>query len=390
MDGKTHRIATTGDKLHEKAGFYVGYLDGHPGGYIENNRTGEVVKWKSKGYVLSEAEKAQLQAESATKQQARETAHKAQQASVARSVRALLAVAPLATKYHPYLQLKQARPGDLHVVPGDGSGLALDTGILIGQDGKASKALLVANPEKLVFTSGDLLLAAQDIHGEIRSVQTIQVNGLKRFAAGGAKQDTFHIVGGQGLDALEKSPAIVISEGYATADTLSQSLGYATVAAFDAGNLANVARLLRDKFPEKPVIIAGDNDLHQELTEGRNPGKEKAQAAAKAVNGLAIFPIFAPGEQAYPENLEPIPPVNARGRELSDEQKAAITRMKSFTDFNDLATKSVLGMAGVERQVIPLVNNLILRNQAPTEIKHQQASVVKLEPQLMRRKAVNR
>ena len=66
----------------------------------------------------------------------------------------------------------------------------------------------------------------------------------------------------QGLLTLQKAPAIVIGEGYATADTLSQALGYATVAAFDSGNLPSVASLLRDKFPDKPFIIAGDNDLH--------------------------------------------------------------------------------------------------------------------------------
>jgi phage/plasmid primase-like uncharacterized protein len=44
------------------------------------------------------------------------------------------------------------------------------------------------------------------VNGEIRSVQSIQENGRKRFAAGGAKQDTFHVVGGQGLEALEKAP----------------------------------------------------------------------------------------------------------------------------------------------------------------------------------------
>ena len=77
MDGKTHRIETVGDKSGERSGFYVGHLDGHPAGHIQNNRTGESVKWKAKGYSLSEADKAQLQAESAAKLQAREVAQKA-------------------------------------------------------------------------------------------------------------------------------------------------------------------------------------------------------------------------------------------------------------------------------------------------------------------------
>src|SRR5208283_4721116 len=40
MDGKPHRIGVSGDKKGEQAGFYVAYLDGHPAGYIKNNRTG--------------------------------------------------------------------------------------------------------------------------------------------------------------------------------------------------------------------------------------------------------------------------------------------------------------------------------------------------------------
>jgi phage/plasmid primase-like uncharacterized protein len=211
---------------------------------------------------------------------------------------------------------------------------------------------------------------------------------LKRFAAGGAKQDTFHVVGGQGLAALEQSPAIVIGEGYATADTLSQALGFASVAAFDSGNLPNVAMLLYEKFPDKPFIIAGDNDRHQELTEGRNPGKDKAVAAAKAVNGTVLLPIFAPGEQTYPSNLEPVTPIKARSGDLSDEQKVALAQMKLFTDFNDLATKSILGEEGVERQVTTIVNNLVARNQKQIEIKQQQAHVEKLEQQPVQRKAV--
>ena len=359
MDGNKHRIETVGDKAGERAGFYVGHLDGHPAGYIQNNRTGEVLKWKAKGYSLSEQEKATLQADSAAKLQQREVAQKIQQNAVACAVRELLVVALPAPADHQYLQAKQARPGDLRVVPVDGSALPADSAVIIGKSWKESKTLRETNPDKLVFTAGDLLLTAQDVNGEIRSVQSIQENGRKRFAAGGAKQDTFHVVGGQGLEALEKAPAIVIGEGYATADTLSQALGYATVAAFDSGNLPNVAKRLHEKFPDKPLVIAGDNDVHLELTEGKNPGKEKALAAAKAVDGMAVFPIFAPSEQRYPENLEPLTPSKARSGSLTEEQQQAIAKMKRYTDFNDLVTNSVLGREGVERQVTTRVNNII-------------------------------
>ncbi len=66
--------------------------------------------------------------------------------------------------------------------------------------------------------------------------------------------------------------------------------------AFNSGNLPAVAKALKGKFPDKPIIIAGDNDFHLE-SQGVNPGKIMDRKAAKAVSGMTIFPISAPGEQ---------------------------------------------------------------------------------------------
>jgi putative DNA primase/helicase len=109
-------------------------------------------------------------------------------------------------------------------------------------------------------------------------------------------------------------------------------------------------------------VIAGDNDAHLELTEGKNPGKEKALAAAKAVDGSAIFPIFAPGEQSYPDKLELVTPLTVRSGSLTDEQQMAIAKLKRYTDFNDLLINSVLGRYGLEHQVKTGVN-MIIENQ---------------------------
>jgi putative DNA primase/helicase len=67
----------------------------------------------------------------------------------------------------------------------------------------------------------------------------------------------------------------------------------------------------------------------------------KAEKAAKAVGGKAIFLIFAPGE-------------------LGDNPKA-------FTDFNDLAGKSELNKAGVKRQVGTAVSKILLNEDRRQE-----------------------
>lgn len=343
MDGQTHRIHVTGDKRSEKSGFYVAHLDGRPAGYFKNNRTGVETRWKAKGYSLTDEQKAELLAQAAIKLQIREAEHHAQHVKIAQAIQELLTIAPHADASHPYLAQKHARAGDLKVVPQKGDRLPLDSIIKIASNRQESKQLREDHPDNLVFIAGDLLLSAQGVDGSIWSVQTIQASGTKLFAAGSKKEHTFHILGNNGLaldEVINSIPAIVIAEGYATADTLSQALDQPVIAAFDSGNLPKVAQDLHDAYPDKPIIIAGDDDRHLESTQNKNPGREKASEAAQLVEGTAVFPVFAPGEQIE----------------------------FNFSDFNDLANRSVLGLEAVKRQVGSVVEH-VLRNTRPGNLK---------------------
>jgi antirestriction protein ArdC/phage/plasmid primase-like uncharacterized protein len=313
MDGKKHRIAAVGDKKGEAAGFYVGHLDGHPAGYIKNNRTGVDMKWKSKGYVLDTRQKAQLQAEAAAKLQARAVEQERLHELAARRVGKQLSELVPVEKATPYMQAK---------------GIAPQPGVFTDRDGKIT------------------YIPVTDVDGKQWSMQYINEVGTKRFAKDSRKEGCFHAIGG--LEAIAKAPVVVISEGYATAASMASALGHATVAAFDAGNLPAVAKALREKFPAKPFLIAGDNDLAIEQRDGINPGRQKADEAAKAVGGKAFFPIFAPGEQA--ENP------------------------RSFTDFNDLATNSALGREGLERQAREVVGEEAAKHQPVVDKKHRQGN----------------
>lgn len=122
-----------------------------------------------------------------------------------------------------------------------------------------------------------------------------------------------------------------------------------------------VAKALHAKYPEKQIVIAGDDDRHLELTHGINPGRSKAEEAARAVRGKVLLPIFAPNENSYPASLQAVTPRNFRKGQLFDQQNEALAKMKQYTDFNDLATKSVLGSEGVKRQVRPIAESLIKR-----------------------------
>jgi putative DNA primase/helicase len=113
--------------------------------------------------------------------------------------------------------------------------------------------------------------------------------------------------GAAALQQIAMSPVVVIAEGYATAATIAKHGKVPTLAAYDSGNLLSVATSIRERWPNKAIIIAGDDDHGLE----NNPGREKALAAAEAATGIAIFPNF------------------------SAEQRA-----NGLTDFNDLATQN--------------------------------------------------
>lgn len=345
MDGSTQRIKLVDDKKSAKTGFYVAHTDGHPAGYFKNNRSGEEVRWKSKGYALTNEQKADLSAQAAINKQSRMAAQHMRQKEVADAIKVLLAMAPVASSEHLYLKNKNARPDGLKLVPGNAAGLPRNSIIKIGKNRSEAKQLREVNPESIVFTAGDLLLPVQDINNEIWSVQTIQPNGTKYFATGSKKEGNFYVVNGaNNIAALETTPAIVIAEGYATADTLSQALGQPVVAAFDSGNLSKVATELHDKYPGKPIIIAADDDHVQEAKKGKNPGKEKAEEAAALVNGTAILPIFAPSEKVS----------------------------SGLSDFNDLGNGSKLGSSAVKRQVQPVIDKAIVeakRQQIQDQLK---------------------
>ncbi|HEM0491494.1 TPA: DNA primase, partial [Legionella pneumophila] len=189
-----------------------------------------------------------------------------------------------------------------------------------------------------VYTDSEKRLTcipATDCEGTLWTIQYISEDGAKRFAKDSKKEGCFHVLGG--LEKLAETPVIVITEGYATAATIKDATKLpAIVSAFDSGNLKPVAKALRDKFPNTPIIVASDDDKHLELTKGINPGKEKGSEAANSVNGFMILPTFAPGEQ--------------------------LSNPRQFSDFNDLANKSQLGIAGVKRQLKSKIDSVAKQN----------------------------
>ena len=146
------------------------------------------------------------------------------------------------------------------------------------------------------FTSaGVVLVPVRDAAGALWNLQCIAsdkpTDGStdKLFLKGGRKSGLWHMLGDVGSDAAGLA-VLLVAEGYATAASLHEATGRPVAVAFDAGNLAHVAKALRTLYPSALLVLCGDDDLSTLARTGKNPGRTAAIAAACAVHGLAVFP----------------------------------------------------------------------------------------------------
>ena len=147
-----------------------------------------------------------------------------------------------------------------------------------------------------------LLVPLRDAAGTLWNVQRIAPakptdGGTdKLFLKNGRKSGLWHMVGDLGsTEATKAAPAVLlVAEGYATAASLHEATGRPVAVAFDAGNLAHVAKALRTLYPAALLVLCGDDDMQTFARAGSNPGRDKATAAARSVRGLAVFPVPLP------------------------------------------------------------------------------------------------
>ena len=135
-----------------------------------------------------------------------------------------------------------------------------------------------------VLPDGSLLLPLVDKCGAVVAAQTITPQGEKRLVRGSAKRGAYHAV-----NAPESPATMLIAEGLATALSVHLMRPDAlTVAAVDAGNLLHVAKAMREAHQHARIIIAADNDRHDDDT--ANTGREAAEKAALSVDGWVSLP----------------------------------------------------------------------------------------------------
>lgn len=286
-DGRLHRFDVVGQKKGAKHGWYVFHGNEPFSGAFGNYKTGVQQTWTAKSpQKMTQAERMALRdrMEREKKQRAEDEA-KAQGEAAAKAAK-IVSESVKAEPDHAYLAKKQ-----------------------------------IAAPAALKQTrDGKLIIPLYDGERKLWGVQLIAKDGTKRFLAGQKKRGCYWSIG----KPADVQP-IIIAEGFATAVSIHMATGFCVVIAFDRGNLKPVAVTIRKKFPDRAIIIAGDNDR---FTAG-NPGKANAEEAAIEVQGSVCIPEgFAEGGEGTDWNdihcesgLEPV--------------RVAFDRLVNPDDYND-------------------------------------------------------
>lgn len=240
-------------KKRDKSGWYM--LD-EKGGIVGNWKTGERHKWwpdkHAESYDRAAINKAREDRLAKTRRQ---------QAVATRAARARWDNAlPINGASHPYLEAKSVPP----------CGARVDGEVMV---------IPVYGPDD-----------------QLMSVQTIAPDGTKRFQHLASMDGGWCPVG----PLTNPNSPLTLCEGFATGATMLFVIQGEVICAFNADNLVKVARWARKKWPERDIVIAGDDDrftYDKRTGELINPGRIAANKAAKDIGATAIFPEFADGDE---------------------------------------------------------------------------------------------
>lgn len=225
MSGALAMCGTT-QKPHGQAGRYKLHLDDWPRLWLCNYHEGgewQTINLYERGEVerLSLAEKTALRErvarEKAAALEAREQARKA----TTERATGILGGLPLAGAGNAYLARKEVPPL---------GGVKQDS-------------------------AGRLVVPVRDERGRLASLQYVTGDGGKRFLSGPLPVAYFFPIPAK--DGGKGGP-LLIAEGYATAASLHLATGHGCLVAFSAGNLEAVARMARERYPEREIVLCAD------------------------------------------------------------------------------------------------------------------------------------
>ena len=272
---KINRFTVDGDRKKSLTGWYTLHTDGVPAGEFGCWKRDIRQTWCAKAEnTLSHEELADLYRKRQADKARREAELTAKHAAAEAKANAIWEAASPCTE-HPYLSRKGVPSYGLRV----------------------SRWTKTDNDGEVWLDIPNALLVPVRIGRRITSLQAIFPEKSKKsgrdkdFLSGGRKSGGCFVIG-EAPSPANKSPTLVVCEGYSTGATIYQATGWTVIVAFDAGNLERVATKVREKFPHARLVIAADNDRWTDLPV-KNPGIVNATRAAQACRGDLVIPEFS-------------------------------------------------------------------------------------------------
>lgn len=140
------------------------------------------------------------------------------------------------------------------------------------------------------------------------SIQYIPKDGKIKFQLAGFKKENGVIF----IPGDDSMPYIAIGTGAATCYSFFTAMGCTTIATFDDAEMVKKCVKIANLFPEKKVLIIGDNDSGK----GHTKGQDAAHIAANLTNAFAIIPLEAGDWDDYRQTHD------------KDDDKATNTRLE--------------------------------------------------------------
>ena len=244
--GKFHRFPGEGKRNGNSAAWCKLFPDGI-GGIYGDYSTGLSADWQAKRETpFTQAESEAFKRHVTEAKAQAEAERRAKQSEAANKAAGIWKTAKPAPEDHPYLIRKGIKPSGARI-------------------------------------HNDTLAIPMRASGEIHSLQFIGLDGEKRFLTGGRVTGCYFSIGNP-----KGAAVLCIAEGFATGATIHEATGYPVAVALTAGNLGPLAKAMRERFAELPLIICADDDV---ATAG-NPGITKASEAARSVGGKVAIPEF--------------------------------------------------------------------------------------------------
>lgn len=284
-DANLHRFHVRGDSNGSSNGWYILFIDGVPSGAFGCWKRNISETWCSKSKESMTPAEWQTHVSRITEcKRQSELTFKQRHDVAAREANKIWALATEENaSEHDYLRCKNAKSYGLRILT---KNVTYD--VYPEERDRDGKKII----HKVYKNT--LLIPCYNANNELVNLERIYFDKKenkfqKRGLTGGKRTSTFYMLG----EVADPQGTIYICEGYSSTASVYESTKCPSVVSFNCGNLPNVIKLLRLKYPQSRLVIIADDDKWHDDPKIRCAGLRAAKKACTDIkNATFLLPNF--------------------------------------------------------------------------------------------------